>query len=90
MPTKYITDDDREIVVDDDNRMLSKYGKPQNTEVEGLFFLEGYVPASAESFKHDELLSSFEPGCRLFFLNETKTRYYYSRRIKRMIEIPEE
>ncbi|RLI98517.1 MAG: hypothetical protein DRO99_00460 [Candidatus Aenigmatarchaeota archaeon] len=76
MATKYVTDDGRELFVDDDGMLVSKYGNAVNGQ---KWKLAGYV--TPQTIERDEVgkfwLDDFKPGCKLLFFDPDQEGIMY-------------
>ena len=77
MPTRYITDDNKELIVDDSRILESidgkKYG-PDHFNI-GSWKLIGYIPPGKKSVNY--LTDEFQPGCRMLFLDADEEALSY-------------
>lgn len=85
MPTKYITDGDVELVVDNYRRLRTIGGKEVGPKGGGLWKLIGYIPSGRPS---GGLTSEFQPGCCLLLFDETEEHISYKSPRLGVYEIP--
>lgn len=74
MPTKYITNGDVELIVDNYRRLITIGGKEVGPKGGGLWKLIGYIPSGRSS---GGLTGEFQPGCCLLLFDETEEYLSY-------------
>ncbi len=80
MPTKYITDKNKELVVDDYRRLMRV--KPKGG---GYWKLIGYIPPGKSL---GDMTGEFEPGCSLLLFDEAEEHISYKSPRLGVYEIP--